>query len=115
MRFFNKGETLAYEGEPAETLFVLQDGKIGIFKNNKLITEISGKGSIIGELSLILNQERSASIIALEDSSVLEIKVTAEDLIVKYPEVALQILKNLAKRLVKTTNQLSELKKNLPN
>ncbi len=107
MRFYKKGETLSYEGDSAKTLFVLQSGKIGIFKHNKLITEISESGSIIGELALILNQERSASIIALEDSAVLEIKVTAEDLVIKYPEVTLQILRNLAKRLVKTTNELA--------
>ncbi len=110
MRFFKKGEVLSYEGDAAETLFVLQSGKLGIFKNNKLISEITKHGTIVGELALILNEERSATIIALEDSGVLELKVTPEDLIIKYPEVTLQIMKNLALRLVKTTDELSQIK-----
>ncbi len=107
MKFYKKGDVLTYEGNEAKEIFILESGKLGIFKKDKLITEIDTKGSIVGELAMILQNTRSASVIALEDSAVYEIKVPLEVLAEKYPDVTVDILKSLAKRLVKTTNQLA--------
>ena len=107
MKFYKKGDVLTYEGNEAKEIFILENGRLGVFKKDKLVAVIDAKGSIVGELAMILQDTRSASVIALEDSAVYEIKVPLEILVEKYPDVTVDILKSLANRLVKTTNQLA--------
>ncbi|MBI5807853.1 MAG: cyclic nucleotide-binding domain-containing protein [Ignavibacteriales bacterium] len=103
MRNFKGGETIASEGEKSKCFFVLVNGKVGIFKNNKKIAEFSKPGEIIGEMSLILNKPRSAEIKALTDSSLLQISGELDDIIKMYPDISKKLIKTLAERLAKTT------------
>jgi len=107
VKFYKKGDVLTYEGTAAKEIFILENGRLGIFKKDKLVAKIETKGSIVGELAMILQDARSASVIALEDSAVYEIKVPLEVLVEKYPDVTVDILKSLANRLVNTTNKLA--------
>ncbi|MFA8342716.1 MAG: secondary thiamine-phosphate synthase enzyme YjbQ [Rhodothermaceae bacterium] len=103
MKFVKKDEILACEGDKDSTIFILIKGTIGIFKNNVEITRFSQKGTIIGEMSMILNSPRTATIIAVEDSYVATIKGSLEQIVNHFPDVASNIITNLAERLMNTT------------
>ncbi|MDF1610533.1 Crp/Fnr family transcriptional regulator [Stygiobacter electus] len=103
IRNFKSGEVIAAEGDKSKCFYVLVNGKVGIFKNNKKITEFSKSGEIVGEMSLILGKPRTAEIRALSDSSLLQISGELDDIIKMYPDISKKLIKTLAERLAKTT------------
>ncbi|PKL81696.1 MAG: hypothetical protein CVV24_13950 [Ignavibacteriae bacterium HGW-Ignavibacteriae-3] len=99
MNFFKKDQIITAEGEKANNIFVLVDGKVGIFKKNKKISEFSKPGEIFGELSMILNRPRNATIKAITDCNLLSIEGQLDELIKLYPDISKKLIKTLAERL----------------
>ena len=93
------GETIVKEGERSEGWYVLLSGKVAVFKRDLTVSEISDRGTIFGELGCILDIPRTATIQALEPTSVLFVQMTIEELTEKHPEVIKSILISLAERL----------------
>ncbi len=56
LKTYMNGETIAKEGDRARSLFILYQGRIGIFKDGKQIAEFDKEGTIVGEMSLILEK-----------------------------------------------------------
>ena len=50
---FHPSHTLMVEGDDSQDLFILLSGKLDILKGDKKIYEMTEKGSIFGEMSLI--------------------------------------------------------------
>ena len=76
-RRVDAGETLFKTGDAGDSLFVILQGRMHVFRTldggvNKTLV-VLGYGSIIGEVSVIDQQERSASIAALDDSALFEL------------------------------------------
>lgn len=69
-REFPAGSFLCHQTEPANSLFILQKGKIRVLLNNDEIALINRPGTIMGEMSLFLNEPRTATLTAAEDSIV---------------------------------------------
>lgn len=107
LRRFMKGEMIANEGEKASKLFILIDGKVGIFKEGTKIAEFEKEGTILGEMSLILKKPRTASILALTEVELLEVEGEIEDIIKQYPDISHKIIYSLAERLAKLTEEFS--------
>lgn len=105
MKYFRKDEVIANEGEKAKCIFVLVEGKVGIFKNNRKITEFNKSGEMIGEISMILNRPRNATIKALTDCNLLTIEGELDDLIKLYPDISKKLIRTLAERLADSTEQ----------
>ena len=70
---FAKDDVIIKKGEVGESFYIILEGKAGVFIDPKeeLITTIS-IGGIVGELSILDKQERTAWVIALEDMLLLE-------------------------------------------
>ena len=73
---FKKGEKIFEEGEKGNKLYLVKKGKIKVFKNSKFIREIK-EGNYFGEVALLINEPRSATVIADTDISLLTL--TKED------------------------------------
>lgn len=77
LRRLGAGEVLFKAGDPGESLFVILQGRVHVFRTLKggvvKTLVVLGYGSIIGEVSVIDRQERSASIAALDDSALYEL------------------------------------------
>jgi len=73
---FKKGEKIFEEGDKGNKLYFVKKGKIKVFKNSKFIREIN-EGNYFGEVALLINESRSATVIAEIDSSLLTL--TKED------------------------------------
>ncbi len=60
------GEVLGREGEPGEVFWLLLEGRVAVSIGGRHVAD-AGPGSILGELSLLRNQPRSATVTAEED------------------------------------------------
>ena len=58
---FEPEEIIFNEGDIGKKLYLIKKGKVNVFKNNKFIREIS-EGNCFGEMSLLINENRSATI-----------------------------------------------------
>ena len=105
---YNPGDIMILEGAHDKGIFMLKSGKIGVLKGGKLVAEIAEPGTLFGEMSLILDQPRSATVKALT-ACVVEIYLVGLDgLIEEHPRMAKFILSTLAKRLAETTDRLHD-------
>lgn len=109
-----RGEWLFIIGDPAESIYLLQQGRIKMIAlaedGHEVLHEIIGPGDIFGETSTILGIPRTTSAQALEDSLLYEIRRRDfESLLTAHPEMSLQLLKSLGKRLKKAEAQLLNL------
>ncbi len=99
------GSVLVREGERSNVIFILLSGCIGVFKGAMKISEFSEKGVVLGEMSSILGEKRTATLKAIEDSFVIELSTGVDQLISEYPDITKKIMVNLAQRLKKTTQE----------
>lgn len=106
--YFNVGETILREGDPSKGWFVLLSGKVGVFKRDFSVTEISQPGSVIGEIGYLLNAPRTATLIAQERTLLQHFTIGVDELFKKYPDVARKMAATLARRLAKTTEDWRE-------
>jgi CRP-like cAMP-binding protein len=95
-------EIIAKEGDTSKRFFILVEGTVGIFKGEKKIAEFSESGTILGELSLILNKPRTATIKALTFVNLLIVEGELDEIIKRYPDYSKKLIKSLAERLAKT-------------
>lgn len=73
-RFLTAGEVIISEGEAGANAFLIQSGTVRIFsKHNgkKIVLGTLGPGDIFGEMSLIRDMPRSASVEAITDCLVI--------------------------------------------
>jgi hypothetical protein len=72
-RFFHRGSLMFIEGESSTEMFIIRSGAIRILKQegeNTVELAKLGPGSVLGELSLLDHQPRSATAQVLEDTTV---------------------------------------------
>ncbi len=99
------------QGEKGDKAYLLLDGRVAIEVNGKKVAEIS-EMEIFGEMSLILNKPRTASIKALKPSIVLPInQKILNDLLGECPPVVSSLVKQLAYRLSQCDQEIQNLKK----
>jgi CRP-like cAMP-binding protein len=92
------------KGETGEYFYVVLEGKAGVFIDigKEMITTISA-GGIIGELSILDKQERSAHVMALGDMLLLEFEGQAFISLVKANNtIAYSMAQTLSRRLRNT-------------
>jgi len=69
-RPFKKGETIIHQGDPGETFFIMASGSVGVFRKFLFTAKrIAGLGpeSYFGEMALIDNEQRNATVIGEEN------------------------------------------------
>ena len=97
------GQILIKEGEEADTLFFLLQGRLIVFAGEKPIAEIS-PGEPIGEIAFLTGGTRTATVSASRSCKLMQLDQQAyRKLIVDIPELTHSIVKSLAQR-VKTNN-----------
>jgi CRP/FNR family cyclic AMP-dependent transcriptional regulator len=121
LREFPVDALIIREGEPGDSLFIMQEGEVEITKQLTLtLDEDTPKervmirlkaenGVYFGEMALLENETRSATVTALSDCSVLELhRKDFLDLIEKNPAMGVKLLLRLAQVLsqhLRKTNQ----------
>ena len=106
-----RGEWIFVHGDPADMIYFLERGRMKITAlsedGHEVVHEILGPGQIFGDTSTILGIPRTTSAQTLEASLLCEIRQRDfELLLAAYPELSLQLLKSVGRRLKKAEAQL---------
>lgn len=95
------GATLVKQGEPGQEAMVVESGT-GVVKRDGEQIDTIGPGDVFGEMSLIVDQPRNASIEATSNMRVLVMNSREfSSVLSESPEVAVKILKTVVARLIK--------------
>ncbi len=110
-KMFARHTVLITEGDESDTFFALIQGKVKVYladdQGREIIITQQGEGFYFGELASMGNLPRSASVMTLETCRVAMISGTEFMKILReYPDVAIQLIRELAHRLKDTTNSL---------
>lgn len=103
---FGAGRTLFSEGSPGSAMYVIVEGRVFVQAGGRTLRTL-GTHEFFGELALIDNETRSATVTAEIDVRLLRLE--REDflaLLEESPSVAIEFSRALARRL-RVTNQLS--------
>ena len=107
-RQYPAGAVLMKEGEPGAGLFILVEGKVSVSQGNppQEITTL-GAGEVLGEMALLDDLPRSATVTAIEPSRCLLVPVwDFRATLRETPDIAIKLLVQLSRRLRKTEQQL---------
>lgn len=108
------GEWLFRQGEQASEMFLIKGGRVSltkIFENGSERTlDIRQGGDLLGENMLAEETEYPVSARILEDSLVCGLKKAQfESLILEHPNVGLQVIRNMSKRISSLTHRVGDL------
>jgi len=108
-----KDDVLIKKGDVGDSLFLVHSGEMKIVtedsKGDELIINKCGPGEVIGEMALIDGVPRSATVIALTDVEVLELKHDVfEEILETRADVSLSIIRNYSNRLRFSTTYIEK-------
>jgi len=111
VREFVPGEYIVRQGESGLGLYFITAGQARVEIERKgvraAIAELQA-GDFLGELSMIDDKARSASVVCLEDTRCLLLtRDSFTKLVKKYPEIAIQMVRSLAGRIRATNEKVS--------
>lgn len=116
-REYKKGDIIVKQGDEGVGLFIIKKGKVKVSKTlssgKVLDIAVHSDGEYFGELSMLDNKPRTATVSALEDTTTMimtywEFKALLES----KPEIALSLIPVLVERFRETNEQLLELRNN---
>lgn len=111
---FAQGATIFYQGEPGQTLFLIESGQVRIYvvgeDGQEQSMVLCGPREIFGELAVIDDRPRSASAVALEPTVVWALgREQFREQMQRSPRLMLGFLQLLSERLRYTTQQFNSL------
>jgi CRP-like cAMP-binding protein len=113
-RRFPKSKTIVEEGMPGDYMYIVREGRVKVTKlsgdGREKILEMLGVGSFFGELSLLDEAPRSASVKALTDTRILALsRSDFLGLLRRSPDLAMAVIQELTARLRQMDDQASSL------
>ncbi|MBL9154453.1 MAG: Crp/Fnr family transcriptional regulator [Verrucomicrobiales bacterium] len=112
VREFAAGEVILEENRKDGRCYVLKRGVVEISKRGTLINRLSSAGSVLGEVAVLLDQSRAASVVAVEPTEAFEIEDGARFFAAR-PELMGLVARLLARRLKNLTDEFVELREQL--
>jgi CRP/FNR family cyclic AMP-dependent transcriptional regulator len=122
-RWVSAGQTVFSEGESGSSLFLIQSGKVDIFKRNpeaqEILVSTLGEGAHFGEMAFVDRAPRAAGARASTGLKLLEIHFDdLEKVVSTQPLIGLKLYHSIAKtlcsRIRKTNDALSAFFLDLP-
>jgi CRP-like cAMP-binding protein len=105
---FKPGDVIIREGERGKGYYILESGVISLSKQGVKISELSGNGTIFGEMSDILDEPRTCTATAETPTQVSYYPYSLDEIIRSHPEIAKQLVIALAERIATTTDALTQ-------
>ena len=113
-RNYPKGAVIVNEGDEGNALFVIQTGTVKTYlcddRGKEVVLSTQGPGEYFGDLALFDDTPRSASVAALEPCKLMVVsKHLLREAVAEKPELALVMLKGMAIRVRKLTENVRTL------
>jgi CRP-like cAMP-binding protein len=114
---FPAGEILFRQGDPADAAYLLIDGGVAVtvdLPSGPLLVARVGKDQIVGEIGIICDVPRTATVTA--ETETVTLKITRDlffQMINDFPVMGVEIMRVLAHRLEHTTVQLRNCQQRL--
>jgi len=109
-RAFNDGQYVCSEGEESDYLYYIVSGTLYVYSKGKLVSALTPDDMFMGEMSFLLSNRRSATVVS-KGKSVL-IKISKQDfvnLIKDNPHYGIFLARLLAQRLARLNLRTSRL------
>ena len=113
-RRFPKHKTIVEEGLPGDYMYIIREGRVSVSKlsddGREKILEFLEAGDFFGEMSLLDNAPRSASVRALTETRVLALsRGDFLNVLRRSPDLAMGVIQELTRRLRQIDEQASSL------
>ncbi|MGE0745097.1 MAG: cyclic nucleotide-binding domain-containing protein [Rhodospirillales bacterium] len=110
---FRPGQELFHQGDPGDSAYIIIAGAADVVVSGAtgdiVVAEV-GKNDFVGEIAILCDVPRTATVKATTDLITLVIsKELFFRLITEFPQMAIEIMRELAHRLEKTTEQLRKV------
>ncbi|MEX2272098.1 MAG: aquaporin [Vicinamibacterales bacterium] len=106
-RLARAGEVVMREGETGTEAYLVERGRLRVTREAAVLAEL-GPGSWVGEMSLLLDEPRSATVTAMTDVQLRRItKASFGRLLVEDPARTQELLRQLAARVRESNRQLA--------
>lgn len=105
-REYGAGEVIFHQGESGDCMYYILAGSVSITRAEGLIRTM-GPGDYFGEMSMLLNARRMATVTAAEPATHLVVisRDNFEVILRDNPQIVLEILKEMTRRLKKTSRE----------
>jgi CRP/FNR family transcriptional regulator len=113
-RSYPAGTTILSQGDTGVGLYVLKSGKVRVIQANnpdRAETELAvvGPGDVLGEMALLDDLPRSASVVAIDDVTALLLPIWEfRSILRSHPDIALKLLAVLSRRLRKVEASIGQ-------
>ncbi len=113
-RVFPRNAIIVNEGDQTDSLYIVISGRVKVFSSDEegkeVVLNTIGPGEYFGEVALLDEQPRSASVIALESAKLAMIpRADFLRYLNEYPPLATNLLKTLARRMRTETENIKTL------
>lgn len=111
---YRKHTIMIERGDEANSLYLIVEGRVKVFRSDETGKEIvlneQGPGETIGELALIGDTERSASVETLEDSQFLVLtRRSFQECLRGNPNIAFNLIRQLVRRVHELSESVNDL------
>ncbi len=106
---YKSGQSLFEQGDVGDAAFIIIEGAADVIvtRDAPLVVAQVGKDDIVGEIAILVDIPRTATVTATSDLTTLKItKDLFFRMITDFPEMGVEIMRVLAQRLEQTTAQL---------
>jgi CRP-like cAMP-binding protein len=101
------GMVLIEQGGRDGRLYILREGTLEVVRDGTVVAELTAPGSVVGEMSVLLDQPQTATVRAVTEATYLVVD-DAIGVLRAHPEWLLQIARLLAQRVNATTARLTQ-------
>ncbi|MBA4349535.1 MAG: hypothetical protein C0415_06065 [Thermodesulfovibrio sp.] len=108
VKTYNTGDVIFKEGEEGDSMFHILSGSVDIIKNEQII-RVMKNGEYFGEMSMLMNTSRTATVIVRDPDTQLVVisQDNFETILREEPQIVLSLLKEMGERLRITSDNLS--------
>lgn len=102
---FPKGTIICHQGDPGDSIFIISRGKVGVFRftpqGKRIPLNQLKEGDFFGEFGFFARAGRQATVVALEDTGLLEItRKDLEEILREFPSVGRILFKFYKERVL---------------
>lgn len=114
---FRSGEAICRQGEPGDAAYIVLEGAADVVVSSEsgpVKVAAIGRNDIVGEIAILCDVPRTATVVATQPLVALRVsKDGFFNLVTQFPQVGVEVMHELASRLLQTTQRLTDTSRKL--